>query len=177
MDKERIAQLQGYVELLAKGIDPFTGEVASEGDVLNNVSVTRCLFEVNDLLKEVIRELPRIGRRKRHPFVYDEALSAKIEIKKHPITLSQLVRNIVAVYGRENRVTYYDLLPLLVERGYLRENPEGNPKYIAAEGAEQYGVLMDRIATARGVGMRWVTLYNEVGQRMVIDLLRELKRK
>lgn len=51
---EIMQRAREYVEKLAKGIDPITGREVPEGEVVNNVRVSRCLFYVADMLRKVI---------------------------------------------------------------------------------------------------------------------------
>ena len=51
---EIMQRAREYVEKLAKGIDPITGREVPEGEVVNNVRVSRCLFYVADVLRQVI---------------------------------------------------------------------------------------------------------------------------
>ena len=51
---EIMERAKAYVEKLARGINPITGEEVPEGDVINHVRVSRCLFYVADVLRQVI---------------------------------------------------------------------------------------------------------------------------
>jgi len=39
---------------MANGINPITGELVSGNDTLNNIQISRCLFYVSGVLREVI---------------------------------------------------------------------------------------------------------------------------
>ena len=43
-----------YLDKLANGINPLTDEVLPETDVVNQVRISRCLFFVSDVLRQVI---------------------------------------------------------------------------------------------------------------------------
>ncbi len=45
---------QSYIESLANGKDPLTGNELPDADIVNNVRISRCLFYVSDVLKKVI---------------------------------------------------------------------------------------------------------------------------
>ena len=55
MNKELLKHAQEYVELMAQGINPITGEVVPDADIINNVKISRCLYYVSDVLKEVVK--------------------------------------------------------------------------------------------------------------------------
>lgn len=50
---EIIARAQMYLEKLANGVNPLTNEEVAENDVVNNVRISRCLYYVNDILKQI----------------------------------------------------------------------------------------------------------------------------
>lgn len=171
MDKSAIAEIQKSIESLANGINPFTGEIAKDDDALNDVKVSRCLFAASDVLKEILGAKHAFGVRK-HSFIYDEEKNAKIVISHHPINLYQLIGNILYVYGRENKLTYYVLVPILLEKGVIIENPEGRPKVIGSEKGKEFGIV--NVRKKSRYGERWQMLFDEKGQRYVISLLKEL---
>lgn len=54
MNLELLKHAQGYIENMAKGIHPLTGEIISDNEILNNIRISRCLFYVNDVLKDIL---------------------------------------------------------------------------------------------------------------------------
>lgn len=173
MDKEFANEMQRYVEQLAKGINPFTGEIAKEDEIINDVKVSRCLFCVSDILKEIANTTPVRTYTKKTKFVYNPELTDKIRIVDRPISLSQIIRNILEVYGEECKLTYYDVTPILCEKGILVENDEKSPKLVASEQAKQYGIWAQRVSPKNG-GERWRTVYDQNGQRYVLSILKDL---
>ena len=51
---EIMQHAKGYLDKLAKGIDPLTDREVPENDIINNVRISRCLFYVSDVLRQVI---------------------------------------------------------------------------------------------------------------------------
>lgn len=51
---EKIAYAKSYIEKLANGVNPLTDQVVSDMDVINNVRISRCLFYVSDLLRQIL---------------------------------------------------------------------------------------------------------------------------
>ena len=51
---EKIAYAKNYIEKLANGINPVTNQAIPDADVINNVKISRCLFYVSDLLRQVV---------------------------------------------------------------------------------------------------------------------------
>ena len=50
---EIIARAQMYLEKLANGVNPLTDEEVAENDVVNNVRISRCLYYVTGILKQI----------------------------------------------------------------------------------------------------------------------------
>lgn len=53
-DLELTCRAKIYIEKLANGINPLTDDNVPEGDIVNNVKISRCLFFVSDVLEKVI---------------------------------------------------------------------------------------------------------------------------
>ena len=51
-----------YLDKLARGIDPLTGCEVPEGEIINNVRISRCLFYVSDVLRQVIEIRARLKK-------------------------------------------------------------------------------------------------------------------
>lgn len=130
------------------------------------------MFAVNDILKDLIGKKPSAKKPKKHKFENNDELTAKVQIENYPISLSQIIRNILFVYGDENKLTYYDIAQVLYAKGLLTENTESTPKLIASENAKQYGITLKRIHSNKGDG--WQTVFDENGQKYVLSLLKGL---
>ena len=58
---EIMQHAKDYLDKLAKGIDPLTGREVPEGEIINNVRISRCRFYVADVLRQVIENGGVIG--------------------------------------------------------------------------------------------------------------------
>ena len=63
-DLDVMKRAKQYIESLAKGIDPITGNEVSENDVVNNVRISRCLFYTAEVLQKVIDNHGEVQREK-----------------------------------------------------------------------------------------------------------------
>jgi hypothetical protein len=50
---ETIAHAKSYLEKMANGINPLTGEAVPETDLINQVRISRCLFFVSDICNNI----------------------------------------------------------------------------------------------------------------------------
>ena len=53
---EIMTHAKHYIDQMANGVNPLTGEPANESDIINNVRISRCLFYVSDVLRQVIEK-------------------------------------------------------------------------------------------------------------------------
>ncbi len=59
---EKMIRAETYIRKMADGINPITDEYAPDNDIINNVRISRCLFYVSDILKQVINNNGEIIR-------------------------------------------------------------------------------------------------------------------
>ena len=74
---EKIEYTKGFVDKLAEGINPIDGTPIAEGDLLNNVRISRCMYYVSDILRRVIEnggiEGKKPAKRGRAPFALSDS--------------------------------------------------------------------------------------------------------
>ena len=58
---ETLQRAKHYIDQLAKGIDPITGMEVPEGEVINQVRLSRCLYYVAGVLQKVIDNGGKVG--------------------------------------------------------------------------------------------------------------------
>ena len=51
---EKIAYAKSFIDKLANGINPIDDSIIPDGDVVNNVRLSRCFFYVSDILRQVV---------------------------------------------------------------------------------------------------------------------------
>ena len=61
---EKLLKAKSYLDKLANGINPITNELASENDTINNIHISRCLFYVSDVLRNLIENNNNPQKRK-----------------------------------------------------------------------------------------------------------------
>ncbi len=54
-----------YIDKLANGVNPLTGEHVPDNDTINNVRISRCFFYVSDILHQVIDNGGQVGAKKK----------------------------------------------------------------------------------------------------------------
>lgn len=51
---EKIRYTKDFIDKMANGVNPLDGSPIPENDLLNHVRISRCLFYVSDILRQVI---------------------------------------------------------------------------------------------------------------------------
>lgn len=96
---EKIAYAKSFIDKLANGVNPIDDTPIPEGDIANNVRLSRCFFYVSDILRQVIEnggvEAKRAGTRPRkQEFSLSHAQRAKLLVSSQPITVSEIANNL-----------------------------------------------------------------------------------
>ena len=171
---EKMQRAQMYIDKLANGINPIDDTPAAETDVINNVRISRCLFYVSDILKNVIENgiaTPRQPKAKLVPFnISDEAL-VNFQYSEPPISLSEIVNRLNALIDTERmkKLSYKNVASWLIDIGVLVEKPdeEGKMKKYPTETGGEIGIF---VSTKQGrYGMYKTVLYNLSAQHFIMD--------
>ncbi len=93
MDLELLNRAQEYIYKMANGINPVTGEFATNNDMVNNIKISRCLFYVNNILKEVISD-NKVSKNKLLPFTITPEDLTKYEYIDEKLSISRIVSKI-----------------------------------------------------------------------------------
>lgn len=67
---KKLLKAKSYLDKLANGINPITNELASEYDTINNIHISRCLFYVSDVLRNLIENNNNQQKRKTVKFPF-----------------------------------------------------------------------------------------------------------
>ena len=173
---EKTKYAKSYVEQLSNGVNPLTGSPIPEGDLLNNVRISRCLFYVADILRQVI-EKGGVGKPekkpKKQPFCLSYEERRKVELSDTPISISELIRRINALVDRENmsKLNFRCISDWLLELGLLCYDVDALGKRFrkpTAKGAE-FGLTTVRRSGERGDYTQ--TLYSRSAQQFILDNL------
>ena len=95
-DLDVMIRAKQYIESLAKGIDPITGNEVSENDVVNNVRISRCLFYTAEVLQKVIDnggevQREKLKRSERAEFALTDEQSAALKPADDALFISKVV--------------------------------------------------------------------------------------
>lgn len=171
MNLELLKHAQSYIEKMANGINPLTGESVPDTDLINNIKISRCLFYVNSVLNEVItnnkvpksktKKIPfNISREELNNFIYSDEL----------LSISKIVKQINELTNNENmtKLKATDVCNWLISIGLMMEGTlYGRKVKRPTETGISIGMSLEhRIGS---YGEYDITLYNKTAQKFIID--------
>ena len=173
---EKIAYAKAYIEKLANGINPVTGQVVPDDDVINNVKISRCLFYVSDLLRQVV-ENGGISQSKakivKQPFQLDYEARKQFRYSESPIPISEITKRINELIPIEKmqKLSYKNLLDWLIESDFLKVIPDANGKVTRrpTRDGTMLGITMEDRQSPRGPYS--VIVYDLEAQKFILDNL------
>lgn len=173
---EKIAYAKTYIEKLANGINPVTGQVVPDDDVINNVKISRCLFYVSDLLRQVV-ENGGISQSKvkivKQPFQLDYEARKQFRYSESPIPISEIAKRINELIPIEKmqKLSYKNLLDWLMESNFLEIIPGANGKMTRnpTHNGTMLGITMEHREGQRGLYS--VIVYDLEAQKFILDNL------
>ncbi len=165
-----------YVDKLANGINPLTDQPAPEGDTVNQVRISRCLFYVSDVLRRVIENGGQVGRAakvQKAPFSVTEEDLRRYPLSSTPIPISEITRRINALTDGETMMPlrYSAITGFLTDRGFLemREEENGRKSRFPTEEGLALGITSEVRVNDRGTYR--LTLYSASAQQFILDNL------
>ena len=172
---EKIAYAKSFIDKLANGINPLDDTPIPDGDIANNVRLSRCFFYVSDILRQVYENggVTKPKRAPKIPFAVTLEQLEKFEYSAEPIAVSEIAKRIYAMAGNENmeKVSYRQINQWLLNIGLLYLHYFGGKKPVKrpTEEGNQIGITVE---TRMGrYGEYQVVLYNEDAQRFILDNL------
>lgn len=173
-EKEIIKHAKDYIDSLANGTNPLTGESVNESDIVNNVRISRCFFYVSGILEKVLNGerniLPRV---KKSRFSISAEKLEDFEYSSEPIFVSDIVKRITALSQSENMKKFptSKITKWLLKNGFLeeRENKLGKIKKYVTYAGEKIGLYQEE--REGQYGRYFVTFYTTSAQHFIIDNL------
>lgn len=172
-ENEKLLKAKSYLDKLANGINPITNELASENDTINNIHISRCLFYVSDVLRNLIENNNNQQKKKNSkiPFSVTPQQLADYVFDDNPITVTEITKKLNSLIDTEEMkgikttsITNWLIKINMLE--YLADENGKNHK-IPTENGIQLG-----ITTQERLGMYGsykVVLYDSNVQQFILD--------
>ncbi len=171
---EKLQYAKGVIDKMANGIDPLADKPVAEGDLVNNVRISRCLFYVSDVLRQVIDNGGTEQKRKtygKRPFSITQETLKDFPFSETPVTASELCKRLSdAVHDPDvKKLTYNMLCGWLMERELLVENtdPVVRCSKVPTPLGRELGISVEVRHSMRGEYD--VVVYTRAAQQFIVD--------
>ena len=175
-DHNKSITAKDWILRLANGINPLDGSAIPDGDIVNNVHISRCLFYVSELLGTY-----QIMSNKKSK-AYENEFYIKLEdIEKVTIVertgIASFVREINKLIPDNTRpISYGKILNWLMANGYLeevevdnfgkRKNPTASGSAVGISAGLREGTN----------GQYWAVEYNSNAQRFILSNINAISK-
>ena len=175
-DRNKSIIAKDWILKLANGINPLDGSAIPDGDIVNNVHISRCLFYVSELLGTY-----QIMSNKKSK-AYENEFYIKLEdIEKVTIVertgIASFVREINKLIPDNTRpISYGKILNWLMANGYLeevevdnfgkRKNPTASGSAVGISAGLREGTN----------GQYWAVEYNSNAQRFILSNINSISK-
>lgn len=171
---EKIERAKMYITKLANGINPLDDSEVPEGDIINQVRLSRCFFFVSEILQRVIENEGVSGKKaKKLPFDLPTEKRTAFSFSEKPIPVSEIARRINVLCDHENMraLSYKEIVEWLSEIGLLTWSvtPDGKRTKRPTPQGLGYGISIEEREGSKGTYQ--VVVYNLEAQHFILDNL------
>lgn len=174
---ETMQRAKMYLDKLARGIDPITGQEIGDDSVLNNVRISRCLFYVSGILDQVIANGGQVGKKPpKVGFAITREQLSRFPLSAQPLRISEFVEVLWRCADdpqmRKPGTTLFT--DWLLEKELMRKEvgPDGKNRRVPTAAGMSVGLMVE---TRMGqYGEYTAVCYSEAAQRFLLDHLEEI---
>ncbi|MBR1752607.1 MAG: hypothetical protein IJ740_17340 [Ruminococcus sp.] len=175
---EIMKRAQMYIDSLARGIDPLTGQPVKADDIVNNIRISKCLYYVSGVLGRVIEcggEIRPAAKAKKYKdkdlFTLTAEQIERLVPSDTPLTASKLTARINSLIDTNtmHKLTATALTSWLVEAGLLEEivGRSGHKRKVPTEHGNSLGIWEQEFTNNAGVHL--YCTYDSNAQQFVFD--------
>lgn len=176
-DLEKIQYTKSFIDKLANGINPLTGEAIPENDLLNNIRISRCMFYVSSLLQDIClgiisgKENNDVKRKRKSPFHIEDNKLLTFYYKSQGMYVGDIVNKLNALIDTDNmkKISYKQITDWLIDQKYLYVSTMENGKN--SKRPTQMGVNLGIREELRhsNKGDYYVLIYNMNAQKLIVS--------
>ena len=174
---EIMQHAKDYLDKLAQGIDPLTGQEVPEEDVINNIRISRCLFYVSDVLRQVIEnggiQVRVIKNSEKTPFTLSFEERERYPFGDLPATVSVIAQRLNELVELETmqKMKTTSITKFLLQSGLLfeEEGVNGSKTKRPTETGRQLGIST-AVRTGQN-GEYTAVVYSREAQQFILDNL------
>lgn len=153
-EREKIAYAKSFIDKMAQGINPFTDEPIPDGELLNNVRISRCLFYVSEILSKAISydatSLAKAVKSKIKRYVWKDEFAERFKFSNEPVYMKYIVENFDGLNAEDGiKFPRVALSRWLLAGGYIEEIEKNGKNY--------------KFPTQKGLDNGFLSVYREEG--------------
>lgn len=175
---ETMQRAKMYLDKLAQGIDPISGQEIPNDSVLNNVRLARCFFYVSGILDQVIANGGRVISGEKNFYITQEEIS-RLQPSQEALRITQFADRITdGVHDpARKRLKATTITNWLIEKGFLekRVDEAGKSKRLPTAAGEQLGLSVREMQGKAGSFQ--AVYYGANAQRFILDHLMDILRE
>lgn len=167
---EKMELAKSYLDKMANGINPLTDEQAEEADMINNIKISRCLFYVSDIIRQVIENGGTVqyktARNRKRFYITDEQKSI-LTVKEPNCYVKDIAEEINRVTQQNDtrRIQPVWITSWLVSIGMLEIVDN---KKQATEQGNEIGIISEHRYSAK-IGVYLANVYAPSAQTFIFD--------
>ena len=174
---EKLRYAKAFIDKLADGMDPISGETLPGDTILNNVNLSRCFYYVSNVLRQVI-ENDGVSAKQIHkkailpPFSLTHDMRDQIEITATPTMIRHFTDRINGLIDDSvmGKLKVTAFTTWLVDNGFLCEEIINDKKRKRpTKSGEEIGIIPELRDGQYGGYL--AILYNESAQRYLVSNL------
>lgn len=170
---EKIEYTKSFIDKLANGINPIDDSQIKEEDIVNNVRISRCLFFVSDVLRQVVENGGIKKKSAKIPFALALEERANFEYSDIPIPVSEITKRFNALVTNEDmkKLSHKNITEWLIsiEMLYEMTKPDGKTTKRPTEHGMAIGITTETRTGMRGEYV--VTVYDKNAQEFIVNNL------
>ena len=170
---EKMQRAKMYIDKMANGINPIDDAPAADSDMINNVRLSRCLFYVSDVLRQVIDNNGVIGKVKssKKAFFLSADSINNFSFSETPIPVSEITKRLNDLADLEvcHKLKHSAITNWLISIGALeiRELADGRNTKRPTEQGKELGISSEKRTSMNGEYV--VVVYSRDAQQFILD--------
>ena len=171
-----------YIDALANGYNPLSGQPVRDDDVVNQVRVSRCLFYVSGVLQKVIDnggevQKKKVPRSQKAPFALLPEQIVQLKPHSSQQSASRITASINELIDTEKmqKLKTTDITGWLLSIGMLQdiETSSGRKRKVPTPDGEMLGMKETSFVNEQGVPTQY-TVYDKNAQQFIFDNIETL---
>ena len=172
---EKIAYAKSFIDKLANGINPVDDTPIPDGDIANNVRLSRCFFYVSDILRQVIENggtaVNQSARVRKQEFCLTSGESARLLVSEKAVTVTEIANYLNGHINQEitKKITGASINDWLMSIGLLEivKLQNGKQRKQPTVQGNEMGIFVDE--RNGQFGQYYVVLFTSEAQQLIYD--------